>query len=194
MAVSRLLWLLAVLSLAGCAAPTPSETPGVDRREVAELSHAILALGEGIDPEEAERAARIAFSYTRQLKREYRFTDPPLIHNAKVHLGLRERGLCYHWAEDIEARLLEEDFRTLDMHRAIAPETIYRIEHSTAIISRKGDSLRDGVILDPWRLGGRLHWTPVSEDHDYDWRPAAEILASRWRSREERRRLSTMSP
>ncbi len=194
MGIPRLLWLLAILSVAGCAAPPPPEPQAVDRREVAELSHAILALGEGIDPEEAERAARIAYSHTSQLAREYRITDPPLIHNAKVHMGLRPRGLCYHWAEDIEARLLEENFRTLDLHRAIAPETLFRIEHSTAIISRKGDSLSEGVILDPWRQGGTLYWTPTLADVDYDWRPHTEVLASRWDSKMARQQISSMSP
>ncbi len=190
----RLFWLLAILSLGACAASPPQDIPAADRREVAELARAIRALGEGVDPEEAERAARIAFSHSRQLAREYRVTDPPLIHNAKVHLGLRERGLCYDWAEDIEARLVEEEFRTLAMHRAIAPETLFRIEHSSAVISRNGDGLLDGVILDPWRLGGRLYWTPVRDDADYDWRPKAEVLAARRRSMEARRQISTLSP
>jgi hypothetical protein len=194
MHIFRLIWLIAFVSLGGCAAAPLEDRAAVDRREVGELRHAILGLGDGIDPEEAERAAQIAYSYSLLLAREYRVTDPPLIHNAKVHLGLRERGLCYHWAADLEARLLQEKFRTLEMHRAIAPETLRRIEHSTAVISRRGDRLFDGVILDPWRGGGRLHWAKVGDDTDYDWRPEAEVLDARVRSREARAHLSTMSP
>ncbi|WP_245243197.1 hypothetical protein [Pararhodobacter sp. SW119] len=194
MGISRLFWLLAILSLCACAASSPQEPPAPDRREVVALSDAILALGPGVDPEEAERAARIAFSYSRQLAREYRITDPPLIHNAKINLGLRERGLCYHWAEDIEARLLEENFRTLVLHRAISPDRPFRIEHSTAVISRKGDGLHDGVVLDPWRMGGRLFWSPVREDTAYDWQRAAKVLDARWHAREARRQRATASP
>jgi hypothetical protein len=194
METPRLLWLLAFLSLGACAAAPPPEIPVADRRDVAALGHAIRALGDGVDPEEAERAARIAFSHSRHLAREYRVTDPPLVHNAKVHLGLRPRGLCYHWAEDMETRLLEEEFRTLDLHRAIAPETLFRIEHSTAVISRKGDSLSEGVVLDPWREGGRLHWTPVRADTGYDWRPQVEVLDQRWQAKLGQQQLSTISP
>ena len=78
------------------------------------------ALATDIDPDEADRAARIAYSHTAQLAQEYQITDPPLIHNAKVNKGLRPRGLCWHWAEDIERRLLQENFQTLTLHRAIA--------------------------------------------------------------------------
>jgi hypothetical protein len=182
MRVFRLRGLLAALAIGACTAPMPSEFGSADQREVSELAQALLALGEGVDPEEAERAARIAFGYTRQLAQEYQITDPPLIHNAKVHMGLRPRGLCYHWAEDIEARLLQENFQTLDMHRAIAPETLFRIEHSTAIISRKGDSLFEGIVLDPWRTGGTLHWTSVVADSKYPWRPHNEVVATREQS------------
>jgi len=194
MGIWRLLLFLAILSLAGCAAAPPPEARAADQREAAELGHAILALGDGVDPEEAKRAARIAFSYSRQLAREYRVTDPPLIHNAKVHMGLRPRGLCYEWAEDLEARLLQENFRTLELHRAIAPEALFRIEHSTVVVSRRGDSLSDGLVLDPWRNGGALYWAPARDDGDYDWRPKAEVLDSRWQSKMARRELSTMAP
>lgn len=192
MKLTRLLWLLAILSLGGCAAAPRHDA--IDQHEVAGLAHAILALGEGIDPEEARRAAQIAYGHSRQLAREYQITDPPLIHNTKVNMGLRPRGLCYHWSEDIEARLLQEDFRTLDMHRAIAPARLLQIEHSTAIISRKGDSLFEGLILDPWRTGGELFWTPVRDDTGYNWRPRDEVLDQRRQTVTERRQSPALLP
>lgn len=193
MKISQLLGFLAILSLAACASNPLTQPGDSDSAEVTALRHAILALGDGVDPEEAERAARIASTHIRHLAREYRFTDPPLIHNAKVHMGLRDRGLCYHWAEDIEARLQQEDFRTLELHRAISPETLVRLEHSTTIISRKGDNLFDGVILDPWRAGGTLFWIQVRDDASYDWRPKSEVLATRRQSSETRRQLLPVS-
>ncbi len=91
-------------------------------------------------------------------------------------MGLKPRGLCWHWADDLEARLREEDFRTLALHRAIAnADNPFRIDHSTVIVSRRGDTMFEGVVLDPWRKGGVLHWTPTLADADYDWRPRAEV-------------------
>ncbi len=167
--------VLAFVTLGACSTPPPSTGDEVQR-----LATEIRSLGPDIDPEEADRAARIAYSYTAQLVQEYEITDPPLIHNAKVNKGLRPRGLCWHWAEDIERRLKQENFQTLDLHRAIAnADNPFRIDHSTAIISRKGETMYDGVVLDPWRYGGVLFWSPLVEDTKYEWVPREVVLEKR---------------
>ncbi|WP_170422762.1 hypothetical protein [Ruegeria arenilitoris] len=170
-----LLALLSLVTLAACSTPPPQTGDEVQR-----LATQIRSLGPDIDPEEADRAARIAYSYTAQLVQEYEITDPPLIHNAKVNKGLRPRGLCWHWAEDIERRLKQENFQTLELHRAIAnADNSFRIDHSTAIVSRKGDTMYEGVILDPWRYGGVLYWSPLVEDTRYEWVPRDVVLEKR---------------
>jgi len=166
---------LATLGLGACSSAPPARSD-----DVARLAAQIQALGPEVDPEEAQRAARVTYAYTAQLAQEYQITDPPLIHNAKVNKGLRPRGLCWHWAEDIERRLKQENFRTLTLHRAIAnADNPFRIDHSTAIISRRGDSMYDGVVLDPWRYGGVLFWSPLREDTRYDWVPRDIVLEKR---------------
>ncbi|MBY6082599.1 hypothetical protein KUW05_08250 [Ruegeria arenilitoris] len=166
---------LAILGLGACSSAPPARSD-----DVARLAAQIQALGPEVDPEEAQRAARVTYAYTAQLAQEYQITDPPLIHNAKVNKGLRPRGLCWHWAEDIERRLKQENFRTLTLHRAIAnADNPFRIDHSTAIISRRGDSMYDGVVLDPWRYGGVLFWSPLREDTRYDWVPRDIVLEKR---------------
>ncbi|WP_254429320.1 hypothetical protein [Ruegeria arenilitoris] len=166
---------LAILGLGACSSAPPARSD-----DVARLAAQIQALGPEVDPEEAQRAARVTYAYTAQLAQEYQITDPPLIHNAKVNKGLRPRGLCWHWAEDIERRLKQESFRTLTLHRAIAnADNPFRIDHSTAIISRRGDSMYDGVVLDPWRYGGVLFWSPLREDTRYEWVPRDIVLEKR---------------
>lgn len=173
-----LIWALtaiAIFTLGGCASAPPARSD-----DVARLAAEIQELGPGVDPDEAQRAARIAYSYTAQLAQEYQITDPPLIHNAKVNKGLRPRGLCWHWAQDMEQRLNQEHFETLTLHRAIAnADNPFRIDHSTAIISRRGDSMYDGVVLDPWRYGGVLFWAPLVEDTHYKWVPRDVVLEKR---------------
>ncbi|WP_170525217.1 hypothetical protein [Ruegeria arenilitoris] len=172
------IWALATLAILGLGAC--SSAPPARSDDVARLAAQIQALGPEVDPEEAQRAARVTYAYTAQLVQEYQITDPPLIHNAKVNKGLRPRGLCWHWAEDIERRLKQENFRTLTLHRAIAnADNPFRIDHSTAIISRRGDSMYDGVVLDPWRYGGVLFWSPLREDTRYDWVPRDIVLEKR---------------
>ncbi len=136
-------------------------------------------MGPGIDPEEAARAAALAFAHTRTLAQQYQITDSPLVHNTKVNLGLKPRGLCWHWAEDMEKRLDAEGFQTLEMNRAIAEGRGLRIDHSTAIISRIGDGFAKGVVLDPWRNGGVLFFAPVVEDTRYAWEAREVVLGRR---------------
>lgn len=169
--------LAGLLVAAGCAsAPPPPDGP----EGTAALTRAIRALGPGIDPDEAATAARVAYDATSELARAYRITDPPLIHNAKVNLGLKPRGLCWQWADDMETRLAQEHFRTLALHRAIAnADNPFRIDHSTVILSRSGDPMDEGIVLDPWRRGGKLFWVPTLEDTRYRWVPRRDVMAER---------------
>ncbi|MGR3546685.1 MAG: hypothetical protein ACU0CB_02140 [Roseovarius sp.] len=174
--MKRRLVLLGLVSsvLAGCGAPPPPP----EAEDVTRLAAAILDLGPQVDPEEAARAARISYEHSHRLALEYEITDPPIVHNTKVNMGLKPRGLCWHWARDMEDRLKLENFQTLDLHRAVAnADNAFRLEHSTAVISAKGDSFREGIVLDPWRKGGRLTWAPVAWDKDYTWEPRNEVVA-----------------
>ncbi|MEX0329664.1 MAG: hypothetical protein AB3N07_13150 [Ruegeria sp.] len=166
------LWAtLAALILVGCTTAPPTAGQG----EIDALARAIQALDPGVDAGEAQRAATIAYSYSQQLTRDWNVTDPAIIHNAKVINGLREYGLCNDWAEAMTRRLQQEGFRTLDLHWATSPPTAFRIIHHSAVISAKGDSMYDGIILDPWRNSGALFWAPVREDTRYNWRPRLEV-------------------
>ncbi|GAW36288.1 hypothetical protein RA2_03358 [Roseovarius sp. A-2] len=172
-ALSRAGLAAAMLLLVACGAPPPAQP-----EEVSRLAAEIRALGPDVDPEEADRAARMAYRHTHDLALDYKITDPPIVHNTKVNMGLKPRGLCWHWARDMEDRLAREDFQTLDLHRAVASaDNAFRLEHSTAIISARGDAYDDGIVLDPWRKGGRLTWVGVREDRMYDWEPRNEVVA-----------------
>lgn len=174
--------LLVVTTIAGCS-QAPRE---VTQNDIDLLALQIRSLGGSVDTEEAARAAQIAYTYSLQLRQEYNVTSSPILHNAKVNNGLRDRGICVHWAEDIEKRLNQEGFETLEIHRAIAEGSEFRIDHSTAIISERGDSLEEGVVLDPWRFGGHLFWSPTLEDTRYVWEPRMEVLSRKYQAKLDR--------
>lgn len=174
--VFRTLSLIVMIGfLAACGTVAPQDRPVPTEFEIAKLAEGIAALGPNVDPEEAMRAARISFEHTRDLAIAYEIVDGPMVHNTKVNMGLKPRGLCWHWAEDMEKRLRAENFETLVIHRAIANANNFRIEHSTAIISQRGDDMYKGMVVDPWRLGGTLTFNPTTSDPDYDWLPQAVV-------------------
>lgn len=181
--------LLALPLLAACSASAPSQvnfiadpsaleaTVTQERAaDIAALAQRIRSLGPLVDPDEAARAARITYVEVARLRQSYQITDGALLHNWKVNQGIKPRGLCWHWAEDLETRLAAEQFRTLDLHRAIANYDNLLLEHSTTIVSAKGASMFDGVVLDPWRNGGELFWESVRADTRYNWTPRQEVF------------------
>lgn len=174
----KMLMGLAALPLVGCGTAPEKRAFAADS-DIRDLQTAIEGMSAEVDPEEAARAAEIAFAYTRELAIRYQITDPPLVHNTKVNMGLKPRGLCWHWAEDMEARLDAEQFETLEMSRAISEGRGIRIDHSTAVINAKGATYKEGVVLDPWRQGGVLFFAPTAVDTRYNWEAREVVLGRR---------------
>ncbi len=179
--ILRAALLAALLALGGCAGgQSPLEISAeAHEQRVAALARDIRALGAAVDPVEAGRAARLAIEYSLTLAERYEVSgSSPVYHNLLVNLGFKPRGLCVDWTEDLMRRLKKARFHSLDLHWAIANyRSAFRLEHSTVVISARGDSLYEGLVLDPWRHSGRLFWAPTRADVDYPWEPRATILA-----------------
>jgi hypothetical protein len=178
----KIIYLLPLLVylIQGCASTHPviQQPPQVEQQRIHELELAILALDENINPGEAHLAATIAIEYPLVLAQEYEITDSPLMHNFLVNIGAKPRGLCTDWTYDLLVRLQQERFHSLGLHWGIANyDSTFRIEHSTAIISARGEPLSRGIVLDPWRQSGQLFWAKTLEDPQYQWQPHAEVHA-----------------
>src|SRR2546421_10224068 len=128
----------------------------------------IAALARSIDPEEARRVAEIAYMTGRDLKREWKVVWPPGLQNFLVNTGRRKGGLCFQFAERLLLRLSEEKWKTLEFHWAESFERTAG-EHNVIVVTAKGQSFYQGIILDNWRYGGRLVWGAVLEDPHYQW-------------------------
>ena len=129
----------------------------------------ITALSSSVDPEEAQRVAQIAYTIGRELKREWRVTWPPGLHNFLVNTGARKGGLCFQWAERLLLRLAEQSWETVEFHWAESFETTAS-EHNVIVVTAKGQHFSHGILLDNWRYGGRIIWGPIVEDPHYHWK------------------------
>src|SRR5882724_4015161 len=138
-----------------------------DERSIKDLTKALSALASDVDPGEAEQLSVTAHTTARRLKREYRVALNPEFTVFLYNIGLRKRGWCGHWAQDIGAQLKELKLKTLVLHWGEAyPGTTS--ENNALVVTARNQLFPDGIIIDGWRRAGRLFWCPVIKDDEYE--------------------------
>lgn len=118
--------------------------------------------------EEANVLAITLVNQTYVLKKKYKSIFIPILHNMMIDVGIRKRGACKHWAEDLLAQLrpLERNFYYLAWGEANVGTIM---EHNVAVVIPRGRPFEDGLLYDPWRTSGKPFWVRVSDDHHYNW-------------------------
>ena len=138
-----------------------------DERSIKELTKALVALASDVDPAEAQSLSVTAHTTARRLKREYRVVLNPEFTVFLYNIGMRKRGWCGHWAQDIGAELKELKLKTLVLHWGEAyPNTTS--ENNALVVTAQNQRFEDGIILDGWRRAGRLFWCQVKKDDEYE--------------------------
>ena len=182
-------WLMLLFLLTGCAAHqrnyresiNSSSNSSEDSREAywkktSALRDDLAKLNGQTDLTEASRVAETAISYADDLIAEYNLVRPPALHNVLVRIGAKDRGLCYHWTEDLMKRLQSLKLKTYQLHWGVAYRGSELKEHNTVVITARGQAFEKGMVLDPWRNSGDLFWVPVEKD-GYPWE---ELSPNEW--------------
>jgi hypothetical protein len=151
--------------LVGCAVTPPS----VSQTKVTELSLLLQSLDSSIPKSEAMRLSQDIFHETQKLTKEFEMTSPPQFHNFLVTVGVREKGLCYHWSDALYAYLSGRGYISLEFHLAGANIGEYFYEHNALVVVAKGEKVEEGIIIDPWRDSGELYFSKVEDDSEYAW-------------------------
>lgn len=165
------LGLIACL-LCGCTtlgSKASDRTPGI-RHEADAQSVRLetdLAALLGHPDEEARRLARTVLLRTEALARAYRIQPPALWHNFLVNTGIRDRGLCCHWTEDLLREIKALSLQRYTVYWAVNRPGTWR-EHNSVVVTAAGQPFETGLVLDPWRKAGDLHWSCVADD-SYPW-------------------------
>ena len=139
------------------------------REKVKQLEQVLVALSATVDKTEAMMVAETAVRESAVLAEEYQLVRPAVAHNLLVVLGLKDRGLCYHWTEDLMKRLQTLDLKSLQLHWGVAYRGSELREHNCVVVTAKGQSFFKGIVLDPWRNSGNLFWARVTKD-SYPWK------------------------
>ncbi len=126
-------------------------------------------LAPGASSEEVVYLAHEIAQQTESLAREFEMGTEPLYHNFLVNIGLKQKGLCYHWADALYSYFQMQHFPSFSFHLAGANIGEYWREHNAFVVVGRGARVEDGVVIDPWRVGGRLFFVKLKEDKAYQW-------------------------
>jgi len=144
--------------------------------KISALQYDVGALNLQANMLEARQIAETAVTYSKDLAEEYDLVRPAVLHNVFVRMGLKDRGLCYHWTEDLIKRLQSLDLKTYQLHWGVAYRGSELREHNSVVITANGEAFENGMVLDPWRNSGDLYWALIKADK-YPWE---ELPPNEW--------------
>jgi hypothetical protein len=169
--LTRFAVVLAMLSAAVTSAvaqqqqPHSFDVPKNDSAKAEALANELAALSRRVDPKEATLLAQCAYATASRLRRQYRMFGTPIFNNFLVYHGLRKRGYCYQWTEDLLVALDALKLTSLELHWGESYAGTWR-ENNCLVVTAKGQPFDRGIILDAWRHFGHLRWNLVLSDED----------------------------
>ena len=159
--------LFVLLSLCSCR--TLTVDTAADEQKIQRLTQDIVQLDPvKVNRQEAKDLASELVLYSRVLSRRYDHCGNHIFQNMMVNVGLKDRGLCYHWVEDGFSHYRKFNWQTIDFYWAVSDQGELLAEHNCLLVTAKDKAFKTGLILDPWMRSGSLLWYPVSQSN-YDW-------------------------
>ena len=156
------------------------EVPRGDVARAEALANQLARLSPRVDPKEATLLAACAYATVTQLRREYHMFGTPIFNNFLVYHGLRKRGYCYQWTEDLLVALDALKLKTFELHWGESYAGTWR-ENNCLVVTAKGQPFDRGLMLESWRHLGHLSWHAVLSDEDryVENRKYAELVRTR---------------
>lgn len=133
------------------------------------LETLVLSLDTKVSSNEAQIFSKEMLLFALHLKEKYKLVTPPLYHNFLVNIGVKERGLCWHFAYDMLSHAQGLNLKSFDYYIGGANINDYWEEHNTLIVTCKGCKFSRGIVLDPWRNSGDLYYSKLINDIKYNW-------------------------
>jgi len=154
--------------------------PKNDSANAEALAEQLAALSPRVDRQEATLLATCAYATVSQLRRQYQMFGTPIFNNFLVYHGLRKRGYCYQWTEDLLVALDALKLKSLELHWGESYAGTWR-ENNCLVITAKGQPFDRGMILDCWHHFGHLRWNLVLSDEDryFENTKFAELVRAR---------------
>jgi hypothetical protein len=142
------------------------QVPGNDFAKAKALADQLAALSPRVNREDAELLAQCAYATVSELRREYRMFGTPIFNNFLIYHGLRKRGYCYQWSEDLLVALDKLKLTSLELHWGEYDPRTWR-ENNCIVVTAKGQPFQRGIMLECWRHLGHLYCGPVAGDYEH---------------------------
>jgi len=146
---------------------SPSFKP---QHRIDQLAIKLQTLDSNIPPKEAMSLSRDIFDQTAKLTKKFKLVSPPWFHNLLVNVGVREKGLCYHWSDALYRYFFKKNYNAFAFHLAGANMGEYWFEHNVLVVTAKNGKFGEGIVIDPWRDSGKLYFSTLKEDTKYQWK------------------------
>src|SRR5215471_4934857 len=134
-----------------------------DLAKAEKLTDELAALSPRVNRDEAKLLADCAFATVTKLRREYRMFGTPIFNNFLIYHGLRKRGYCYQWSEDLLLALDKLNLKSLEVRWAEHDPNTWR-ENNCLVVTAKGQAFNRGIMLECWRHLGHLYFGPIASD------------------------------
>ncbi|XOB61013.1 hypothetical protein ACMC56_10400 [Campylobacterota bacterium DY0563] len=140
----------------------------ITKTKIDMLTSEINSLNEYIDKEEAYSLAFDAVTYSKYLAQKYEVVKPALFHNLLINLNIKDRGLCYHYANDLLKYLNTKKYKSFKLIKIVSSLGEY-FEHTSLAVTTHRNKFDESIVLDAWRDSGELYFSKIKDDKKYDW-------------------------
>jgi hypothetical protein len=137
-----------------------------DAANAVKLADQLASLSPRVNRDEAKLLADCAFVTVSKLRREYRMFGTPIFNNFLIYHGLRRRGYCYQWSEDLLLALDKLHLKSLDLRWGEYDPNTWR-ENNCIVVTAKGQPFNRGIMLECWRHLGHLYFGLVASDWEH---------------------------
>ena len=128
--------------------------PLKDKAKEEKLTHMLYDVSGNM--QESKELARLAITKSRALANSYHLVSPPFYHNFLVNSGLRKRGLCFHFVQDLMQEINKQGFSSFDFRWGRANGNKLNEHNVIVVLGNREKNFKNGVILDAWRKSGEL--------------------------------------
>jgi hypothetical protein len=143
--------------------PALFQVSKADGANAAKLADQLASLSPRVNRDEAKLLADCAFVTVSKLRREYRMFGTPIFNNFLIYHGLRKRGYCYQWSEDLLLALDKLNLKSVELRWGEHDPNTWR-ENNCIVVTAKGQPFNRGIMLECWRHLGHLYFGPIASD------------------------------